>query len=171
MYNKQNTHFSFFLISCLNENFVLFLFPGDEDGNDSYSCGIRLYPLREAGWSSAGAWVCHCQAATGRPQPSATGTESLSHTGYYAACTAGISYTMTHNRSLCSLCLKWSHLFLLFDILKLPKNIILCSLFIIWTFYFFSHIFEEEGLSEAGHWGDGWSVNHRCLVSNICRRC
>lgn len=61
---KDTSFFSFFR-SCLHVNFVLFLCPGDEDGNDSYSCRIRLYSLREAGRSCTGAWVCHCQAAAG----------------------------------------------------------------------------------------------------------
>lgn len=51
--------------------------PGDEDGNDTHSCRVWLYSLCEEGRSSTGAWLCHCQAATGWPQQSATGNACL----------------------------------------------------------------------------------------------
>ena len=69
-------------MSCRGVNCARLLVPGDEDGDDPYSCRVWLYSLCEEGWSSTGAWLCHRQAAAGWPKQSAAGTECQANAVY-----------------------------------------------------------------------------------------
>lgn len=74
----QENWLYFCLISCFRCK--LLLIPGDEDGNDPYGCRVWMYSLCEESWSGTGSRLCDCQAATGWPKPSATGTVCLTNT-------------------------------------------------------------------------------------------
>lgn len=61
----ESVEIYFCVMSCTDLNFACLHVPGDEDGDDPYSCRVWLYSLCEEGWSSTGAWLCHRQAAAG----------------------------------------------------------------------------------------------------------